>query len=274
MRVLVLMTVVAVMLNIFPDTWDDLRRTLRDHLGGRAQHVAATVERAADMDVHFDQLDEELFALAADTAGGVVSGTAVVIDGDTLKVGRPGTRVRLHGIDAPESGQRCRARGQVWPCGREATRALAQLIGLLPVACEERGRGRYGRVLAVCRVDGQDVNALMVEGGWALAYRRYSMDYVQEEAAARAAGRGIWRGEFVAPWDWRRGVRLEMALPPPPSDPAPCPIKGNINDAGERIYHVPGGRYYDATVISPAAGERWFCSEAEARDAGWRRSRR
>jgi len=54
-----------------------------------------------------------------------------------------------------------------------------------------------------------------------------------------------------------------------------CNIKGNISmRTGERIYHVPGGEVYNATVINPAKGERWFCSEAEARAAGWRKSRR
>jgi hypothetical protein len=54
-----------------------------------------------------------------------------------------------------------------------------------------------------------------------------------------------------------------------------CTIKGNISiDTGERIYHVPGQKYYDATRISPQYGERWFCSEAEARQAGWRKVRR
>lgn len=52
-----------------------------------------------------------------------------------------------------------------------------------------------------------------------------------------------------------------------------CDIKGNVNTQGERIYHVPGQRYYDKTVISASHGEQWFCSEAEARAAGWRKSK-
>lgn len=52
-----------------------------------------------------------------------------------------------------------------------------------------------------------------------------------------------------------------------------CNIKGNVNTQGERIYHVPGQKYYDETRISASHGERWFCSEEEARAAGWRRSR-
>jgi hypothetical protein len=57
--------------------------------------------------------------------------------------------------------------------------------------------------------------------------------------------------------------------------PAPgCAIKGSIFSSGDRIYQVPGGEYYAATRINPAKGERWFCSEAEAIAAGWRRSKR
>jgi hypothetical protein len=112
----------------------------------------------------------------------------------------------------------------------------------------------------------------MVRQGWALAYRQYSLDYVDEESAARAAKAGIWVGRFIEPWKWRRGARLT-------ADKAQglaansCQIKGNINRSGDRIYHLPGGRYYDRTKINEANGERWFCSEDEAVKAGWLRSR-
>ena len=202
-----------------------------------------------------------------------LSGLARVVDGDTLHVDR--VRVRLHGIDAPESAQRCRTSGRLWPCGREATRALARRIGGRPVACEERDRDRYGRVVAVCTVGGLDLNRWMVAEGWAFAYRRYSRDYVATESRARAARRGIWRGAAVAPWDWRRGKRLPgSGAPAARRDGARCRIKGNIGGDGRRIYHVPGGQYYDRTRIDTSRGERWFCSESAARAAGWRRSRR
>ncbi len=110
----------------------------------------------------------------------------------------------------------------------------------------------------------------MVWEGLALAYRRYSLDYTGQEADARAARRGIWASEFVKPWDWRRGKRIAA------NDNAPdqCRIKGNISRSGERIYHVPGGQYYGRTKIDSSKGERWFCSEAEATAAGWRKALR
>ena len=201
-----------------------------------------------------------------------VSGGASVIDGDTMEVGD--SRIRLHGIDAPESEQLCRAGGTSWRCGRQASVALAGRVDGRLVVCDERGRDRYGRTVALCRVDGQDLGAWLVSRGWALAYRRYSTDYATEEASARAARRGVWRGEFVPPWDWRSGVRLTPLRHEHKRDDGNCRIKGNISRGGERIYHLPGGQYYDRARIDPAKGERWFCTEAEARAAGWRRSRR
>ena len=198
-------------------------------------------------------------------AAETLSGIATVADGDTLRIAD--ARIRLHGIDAPENAQTCRTGGRTWPCGRDATDALRRRIADRVVDCEERDRDRYGRIVAVCRVDGADVNAWLAGEGWALAYRRYSANYVPQEAAAKAAGLGIWRGDFVLPWDWRRGIRLQDDQAETSRE---CRIKGNINRKGDRIYHVPGGASYNATRIDVSRGERWFCSEAEARTAGWR----
>ncbi len=136
-----------------------------------------------------------------------VAGTASVIDGDTLEV--HGQRIRLHGIDAPESRQLCRLDGKPWQCGKDAANALADKIARRPVTCEDLGRDRYKRIIARCTVADEDLEKWMVLQGWALAYRRYSLDYVEEEAEAHAARRGIWASEFVKPWEWRRGKRLD-----------------------------------------------------------------
>ena len=137
-------------------------------------------------------------------------GSARVTDGDTLRIGAQ--RIRLHGIDAPESKQTCRVAGKTWPCGAAATRALRERIAGRPITCEERDRDRYGRIVAVCRLAGEDVNAWMVSQGWALAYQKYSSDYVAQETAAKAARRGVWRGDFVSPGRWRRGEGLEAIV--------------------------------------------------------------
>jgi endonuclease YncB( thermonuclease family) len=83
----------------------------------------------------------------------------------------------------------------------------ADRIGERTVACGPRDTDRYGRIVAICRVGGEDLNAWLVSQGLALAYRHYSTAYVGQGDAAHAAHRGVWRGEFTAPWEWRRGVR-------------------------------------------------------------------
>ena len=215
-----------------------------------------------------------LFAVVgAPGAQAQLSGRASVTDGDSLRLA--GRQVRLHGIDAPESRQTCVANGKRWRCGAAATRALSRRIAGRSVTCQQKDRDRYGRVVAVCGVGGRDINRWMVRQGWALAYRRYSRVYVGEEKAARAARRGLWRGQFVPPWKWRRGERLGGAVSKAREEVrGACRIKGNLSRKGTRIYHVPGGQYYDRTRIDTTRGERWFCSEAAARNAGWRRSRR
>ena len=134
-----------------------------------------------------------------------IIGQPRVIDGDTLEIA--GQRIRLHGIDAPESKQLCRRNGERWRCGKDATSALKAFLGSRPVSCEELDRDRYRRIVAKCTVGRIDIGRWMVSEGWAMAYRRYSTDYVSNEAKARTARRGIWRGDFMPPWDWRKIVR-------------------------------------------------------------------
>ena len=135
-----------------------------------------------------------------------IKGQATVIDGDTIEIAR--MRIRLHGIDAPESGQKCLdARGQDYRCGQRAAFALADWIGRATVSCQQRDRDRYGRVVAVCHAREADINRWMVRQGWAVAYREYSQDYVPDELAAQRARVGIWAGRFVPPSEWRRGRR-------------------------------------------------------------------
>ncbi len=136
-----------------------------------------------------------------------IVGRASVIDGDTIEV--RGERIRLHGMDAPESRQTCEdAAGRAYRCGQRAAFHLADLIGAGNITCEERDRDRWGRIVATCFLrDGTDLGAVMVEAGHALAFRRYSRAYVAAEEAAQAARRGMWAGSFLAPWDWRRANR-------------------------------------------------------------------
>lgn len=199
-----------------------------------------------------------------------ISGKATAVDGDTLNM--DGIRIRLFGVDAPEFAQRCtRPDGTGWACGAEARTALEARIGNRRLRCEQRDIDSYRRSVAVCRVDGEDLNAWLVASGWAVAYREFSEDYVAAEAAASARRLNIWNGSFQQPAAFRREQDAASASE---RDTRNCTIKGNISSNGDRIYHVPGGEFYEQTVISRGRGERLFCSEQEARAAGWRRSRR
>jgi endonuclease YncB( thermonuclease family) len=207
-----------------------------------------------------------------------ISGSAHVIDGDSLRVG--GAEVRLFGIDAFEGRQTCERGGSRWNCGEAAADRLRALVGSRAISCEQKDIDSYGRTVAVCRSGAVDVGAELVRSGLALAYRRYSSDYVDEENEARSARRGAWAGTFTPPWDERRqGTEQRSSQSAGGNQPAPTSscrgtgIKGNINGKGEHIYHVPGSSSYDATVIDESKGERWFCPEDDARRSGWRAPR-
>ena len=85
-----------------------------------------------------------------------------------------------------------------------AALALQDLVSRRTVTCDERDVDRYGRLVGRCLVGEVDINEWLVAQRLALAYRRYSNDYVAAEDAARPAGRGMWAGTFEPPWDWRR----------------------------------------------------------------------
>ncbi|MGI9413356.1 MAG: thermonuclease family protein [Hyphomicrobiales bacterium] len=129
-------------------------------------------------------------------------GEVRIIDGDSLHVG--GREVRLLGIDAPEARQTCRDETQAeWPCGRDATGTLRRLAHQAPVTCAGSGTDKYGRLLARCRAGGLDLNAEMVRRGFAVSSAEQDFAYSAEESEARTARRGLWRGEFQPPHEWR-----------------------------------------------------------------------
>jgi endonuclease YncB( thermonuclease family) len=133
-------------------------------------------------------------------------GRASVVDGDT--VGIRDQKIRLHGIDAPEASQLCtRPNGEQWRCGQQAANALSEKIGQRNVRCDGKKRDRWGRLIAVCYLGSQDLNAWLVRRGLAVAYRKHSKDYVSQEARARKAKIGVWSGTFDMPWDWRKAQR-------------------------------------------------------------------
>lgn len=199
-------------------------------------------------------------------AAGLVS----VVDGDTIDVGN--VRYRLFGIDAPESAQRCNASsGKQWACGTAAITEMQRLVGGKNVVCEDRGDGDYDRRLGLCRADGMDISAAMVDAGMAWSFKKYSHAYDENEDAARAKHIGIWQAETQTAWDYRAARwNVESQV----EATGKCPIKGNINRKHEKVYHVPWDRDYKRTKIDAGKGERWFCDEADAIKAGWRAPKR
>ncbi len=147
----------------------------------------------------------------------VIAGHAIVVDGDTIRVGE--TRVRLWGIDAPEKGQKCsfKLTAHPWPntttheydCGAGATTALRYMLARDPsVTCQAKAIDRFGRTVAVCWNGEGNIGARMVAAGHAVDVPRYSGGaYRDHEAAAKAERLGVWAGTFVPPEEYRRSKR-------------------------------------------------------------------
>tara|TARA_R100001129_G_scaffold185623_1_gene174405 strand:- start:1236 stop:1910 length:675 start_codon:yes stop_codon:yes gene_type:complete len=215
-----------------------------------------------------------LVALAFPANAEVVSGPANAVDGDTLVLND--RQVRLVGIDAPELDQSCERDGEAWACGEEAKRQLDGIIAGQTVYCQGEEVDQYGRLLGTCSANRMNLNASMVEYGWATAFRAYSDDYLAQEHRARSAKAGIWKSEFALPEQHRIAAR-EASRPSAKAVPAgrtkrlsssACDIKGNRSRRGDWIYHLPGMQYYEQT-----RPEEIFCSEADAIAAGYRRSK-
>lgn len=197
-------------------------------------------------------------------ARSALSGPARVVDGDTIEIA--GERVRLEGIDAPETAQTCSRRDTgSWPCGKAAAEALERLVAGAKATCEDHGTDKYGRMLGVCQVAGRDINAEMVREGYAWAFVKYSRSYVREEAEARALHAGIWQGDAEPAWVYR----AKQWAGAEETAPQGCAIKGNVTARGH-IYHMPWSPWYAKVRVDERKGERWFCSESEASAAGWR----
>ena len=140
--------------------------------------------------------------LAPRQTGAMIAGRPRVVDGDSLEVS--GHRVRLFGIDAPESLQHCSdRRGRSYACGRDARDALSEAIGRQSVSCTPVGES-YGRDVSMCNAGGRDLSEAMVRSGHALELRQYSRGrYADAEREARNARRGLWAGDFEQPSQWR-----------------------------------------------------------------------
>lgn len=219
-----------------------------------------------------------------------------VIDGDSFQVG---SKVYgLAGIDAPELGQACVHDGHSSLCGLTAAYTLRKLFELEPgpIECALESApdsSAPDSSKAACLVGDSEVSVLLLESGAVAALPESAPYYRAAENMAKRAGLGIWSGSFVPPWDWRRGQRLPVEhnfersehlsgqLPwkwnhmslqyRPRSEHAACLVKGTVTDAGERLYFGPLDKEFESIEIDPERGDRLFCGDDEAREAGWRR---
>ena len=130
-------------------------------------------------------------------------GQVQVTDGDTIHNGK--LKIRLHGIDAPENKQRCKnVNNELYPCGLQSSAFLKKIINKNDVYCKGGNKDRYGRLIAICYANEINLNSTMVKEGWAIAYRYYSDDYINEEESAKKNNKGIWKGAFLEPYIWRK----------------------------------------------------------------------
>ncbi len=201
-------------------------------------------------------------------AQNVEIGRATALDGDTLILN---DRIfQLVGVDAPELGQTCLEGKKRWRCGLTAGWTLQRLLCCRDVECSIRETERPAVDLAVCVSQSRDVGETMVLRGMAVAGDDLGPGYKSSQESARSARLGIWRGEFVQPADWRRGERLPSL---PDEVVVFCEIKGVTNERDQKVFLVPGHPDYASTEIDADRGDRIFCSDDEARLAGWRSTR-
>lgn len=125
-----------------------------------------------------------------------------IIDGDTIHINK--IKYRLHGIDAPEMNQLCKVKEENYMCGVKSKDFLVSLIANQSVKCEKKDIDRYKRIVAECFVGQTNINKELVRNGWALAYRDYSRDFINDEEFAKNNKLGIWKGTFIHPKKWRK----------------------------------------------------------------------
>lgn len=212
-----------------------------------------------------------------------------IIDGDTIRV-RRGTsieKIRLIGIDTPETVD---SRVDVQCYGPEATQYLKQKLENKEVVLisdvTQGDTDKYGRLLRYVSLGGEDVGLDLIRNGYAKEYTyekaySYQSAYRDAQILAKSSKLGVWSDKCSSN-DGKSSQDSQPQINPvitPEAKPAEssisnCNIKGNISYYdGKKIYHVPGQKYYESTQIDESAGERWFCSEAEAQAAGWRKSK-
>jgi endonuclease YncB( thermonuclease family) len=199
--------------------------------------------------------------------GKSVTGRAYATGADTLRVA--GVAVKLAGIEAPESEQRCGSGSSRWRCSAVAETVLSRLVNGRRVSCSLSGGDDAGRALAQCSVGQKDVGAELVRQGYVFADGGFLARYGSQEREAREAKAGLWSGDAERPAAYRAKLWEEAKRRAPEG----CPIKGQVSGAS-RVYVLPWSPDYERVRVQKARGERWFCSEQEALAAGFKAAQR
>ena len=140
-----------------------------------------------------------------------ITGHAKVTDGDTIKINT--FKIRLDGIDAPEKKQKCKRPYleifififyEDYSCGQTSTEALIKKINNQKITCKISDVDYFKRLIGECYKRKTNLNAWLVSNGYAVAFRKYSKKYVQDEILAKQEKRGMWQGKFEMPWDYRK----------------------------------------------------------------------
>ena len=193
-------------------------------------------------------------------SGGVVDGRAAAVNAVQLKVG--GTTVRLSGVEAPEANQQCPGSRS---CAQSAKAALQKLVQGKRVQCTTSGRAEDGVPSATCVIDSVDIAAQLVRAGQVFATTGLFSTYASAEREARNGRLGVWRMNTDRPAEYRAKAWEEAKRAAPDG----CPIKGVVS-GDTKTYITPWSQAYERTKVRSSKGERWFCSEREAREAGWK----
>ena len=206
--------------------------------------------------------------VAAPASTATLSGRAVAISGDLLRV--DGSVVRLAGIETPEPNQPCfKSNGRRWNCGTSARSALEKILRAGHADCARSGQDVGGTVLATCKINDTDIAEALVRGGHVFATSGLFASYSAAETEARGGEIGLWQGEAVRPKEWRDQIWEEAKK----AAPEGCPIKGFVR-ASDRLYTMPWSQDYVGAKVRAVKGGRWFCSEDEARAAGFKLANR
>lgn len=193
-------------------------------------------------------------------ASGRIEGKPTVLAGDQMRI--DGETVQLFGVEAPVASQPCAGSKS---CAASAKAALQKLVGGKRVTCEISGREANKTSSATCQVNGADVAGQLVRGGHVFATTGLFATYASAEREARTNRIGLWKSNALRPSEYRAKIWEEAKQ----AAPEGCPIKGTVS-GDSKTYLVPWTPSYDKAKVRPERGERWFCTEAEARAAGWK----